>query len=361
LKILHITESLGGGVYTYFKDLGDFILSKKYDENYENILIYSPNRKELDKQKLKKELSKAFCLKEVLMTREISPYRDLIALYKLFGLIKNLKPNIIHLHSSKAGVLGRMLSVFFPKVRVYYTPHGYSFVREDISRCKKNFYWIIEKGMSVIFGGTTLACGDTEFNYAKNIGPAKLIRNGVQPNKTFNFKNRINNISNREIIIGTIGRISPQKNPELFNQIALSFPDIKFVWIGEGELNTKLTSLNINITGWLNKRQVLNITNTFSIYIQTSLWEGLPFTILEAMSLGKPIVATDVIGNKDAVKNGVNGILCKNVDEFKIAITKILSDDELERKFSDNSINRINKEFNLELNFTKLFETYSNT
>lgn len=359
MKVLHITESLGGGVYTYFNDLSEFMLSKGFNKGIENILIYSPKRVELDKVKMQNELSEAFLLHEVCMEREISPFKDLKAVFNLIREIKKIQPDILHLHSSKAGVLGRIASIFFPKIKVYYTPHGYSFVREDISKSKKKLFWNIEKYVSRIFGGTTIACGDTEYEFAEKLGPSLLIRNGVRTNDISEFKLAgNNNINNGEIIIGTIGRLSAQKNPELFNQVARYFPEIKFIWIGDGELRNSLNSNNIRVTGWLDKKDVLEITNSFNIYIQTSLWEGLPFTILEAMSLGKPIVATNVIGNKDAVLNGVNGYLCNNANDFKIAISKILLDKELYLDFSNNSLHRAKSKFDLETNFGRLIEIY---
>lgn len=357
MKILHITESLGGGVYTYFRDLGEFIVANKYNNSYENILIYSPNRRELDKGKLQNELSTAYALKEVQMTREISPIRDLIAFYKLVKLIKKIKPNIIHLHSSKAGVLGRIAAIFYPKAKVFYTPHGYAFTRMDISNLKKKFYLNIEKYMIKFFGGTTIACGDTEYKYASDMGSAVLIRNGVRP-IVINNENK-ERIEENSVTIGTIGRISAQKNPKLFNEIANFFPDINFIWIGDGELRNYLTSKNITVTGWIDRQDVLKTADSFKIYIQTSLWEGLPFTILEAMSLGKPIVATNVIGNKDAVSNEVNGYLCNDSSQFRKAITKIIKNKDLQNQFSLNSVERVNRDFNLKSNFKALFETYS--
>jgi len=100
------------------------------------------------------------------------------------------------------------------------------------------------------------------------------------------------------------------------------------------------------------------MTNSFTIYLQTSLWEGLPFTILEAMSLGKPIVATNVIGNKDAVSNGYNGYLCNDCIQFREAINKIIESEDLQNQFSNNSLVRINDDFNLESNFNTLIKIY---
>lgn len=353
IKVLHISETFAAGVYTYLKELCSHC---EDDDNIESYIIYSGNRIDTNKDKFKCDFSNKTKLIEVSMEREISPIKDIVAVVYLIKQINKIKPDIIHLHSSKAGVLGRLASVFFPKVKVYYTPHGYAFTREDISKFKKKLYWNIEKYMINIFGGTTIACGDTEYEYALNMGPAILIRNGVKPIAIINGNK--DELKEDEVSIGTIGRISAQKNPKLFNEIARCFPDIKFIWIGDGELRNSLTSKNITVTGWLDRQEVLEMTNSFTIYLQTSLWEGLPFTILEAMSLGKPIVATNVIGNKDAVSNGDNGYLCEDITQFRKAITKIIENKDLQNKLSDNSLVRINKDFHLESNFKMLLETY---
>src|SRR5690606_33464644 len=114
------------------------------------------------------------------MVREFSLIKDIKSTAQLVKTLKNINADIIHLHSSKAGVLGRVAVCFLKKKSlVYYTPHGYSFIRTDISKLKKNTYKFIESKMNYFFGTTTIACGDTEYEIASKIGKSKLIRNGV--------------------------------------------------------------------------------------------------------------------------------------------------------------------------------------
>ncbi|RAV29409.1 glycosyltransferase [Sinomicrobium soli] len=356
MKVVHIVEALGGGVYSYLKDLGEYFRNHS-SGRIENYLIYSANRKETDSQKIRSEFSTHFELIEVSMVREISFFKDVHALYSLVRLLKKIDPDIIHLHSSKAGALGRIANAFTSKKRVvYYSPHGYSFVRTDISKSKRKLFWLIEKCMTLFFGGTTIACGDTEQEYARQIGPAILIRNGIDI-KTIIKKNKE---KNRPYTIGTIGRICPQKHPELFNCIALKFPEIQFIWIGDGDQRSLLNSPNISITGWLPRETALDLVNDFHIYIQTSLWEGLPYTIIEAMALEKPVIATNVIGNKDAVEDGFSGYLCSDISEFEKAITTIRETPSLEQRMGSRSRLRAEKLFNKDVNFKQLEDLYLN-
>jgi glycosyltransferase involved in cell wall biosynthesis len=124
--------------------------------------------------------------------------------------------------------------------------------------------------------------------------------------------------------IVTCGRITHQKDPALFNRIAKYFEDLRgyeFIWIGDGEARSLLTSANITITGWMPIAQTRQMLETTDVYLSTSHFEGLPFAVLEALLLGKPVLLKDCIGNRDIVIDGINGNLFTEAEE---AITKIL-------------------------------------
>ncbi|KAB7528671.1 glycosyltransferase [Flagellimonas olearia] len=355
MRVVHIVEALGGGVYTYFKDLSAFISENESDIEF--YLIYSPNRKEIDKSRIEEDLSKSFKMIEISMVRELSLSKDFRSTHKVYKALKSISPDVVHLHSSKASVIGRVANAFlFRKNTVFYTPHGYSFLRKDIPVYQTKIYWVIEKGTQALFGGVTIACGDTEYLEARKIGTSLLVRNGIN---TGEFFKKIEARGPFSFTIGTVGRISEQKNPSLFNDIALRFPEIQFIWVGEGDLRNLLYAKNIIVTGWVNREKVLEFVQKFNIYVQTSLWEGLPFTIIEAMILSKPIVATNVIGNKDTVKNSYNGYLCNNVIEFENAIHSIKNDTTLEESFGKNSHIMAKELFDRDTNFRKLIGIYS--
>ncbi len=321
MKIVHVVESFGGGVYSYFKDLAAFF---SQFTDIETIIIYSNQRKEITQQQIDVDFPANIQLINIAMERELKPINDLKSTFTLRKLLKELQPNVVHLHSSKAGVIGRWATFLNGnKCKVFYTPHGYSFLREDVSHVKKKLFYSIEKITQLFFGGTTIACGDTEYKIAKRIGKSLLVRNGIDLNLLEQFYEKRDN-STRQLVIGTIGRISYQKNPTLFNAIALQFPEHMFFWIGDGELNHLLTAPNITITGWFtNNVAVFPYLNQLDLYIQTSLWEGLPIAVLEAMAFRKPIIATNVIGNKDIVINDYNGFLFNSASELYPIIKKL--------------------------------------
>jgi glycosyltransferase involved in cell wall biosynthesis len=356
LKVVHIVEALAGGVHTYFKELSFFFGSSEIKEAIDTTIIYSGTRKEVDSEKINTEFSKGVSLVELKMVREFSPLQDLKSLLKLTKELRRIQPDVIHLHSSKAGVLGRIACfLLFKKTKLFYTPHGYSFLRTDTSSFTKKMYRLIESSFQRIFGGATIACGDTEYGIAKTIGKSHLVRNGIDIKEVqkYNVKN-----DNDILTIGIVGRITSARNPGLFNEIALKHPGINFIWIGDGELQPLLTAANIKITGWfLDREDALTALNVIDIYIQSSLWEGLPIAVLEAMAMQKPVLATNIIGNKDVVVHNETGFLFDEIAELDNYI-EILKDEEVRHRFGIKGLERCQDLFDSAKNFKQLIALY---
>jgi glycosyltransferase involved in cell wall biosynthesis len=356
LKVVHIVEALEGGVYSYFKDLSDFFGNEEIRHKTETTIIYSGHRNGVSQKKVNTEFSSSVDLIHISMVREISPFKDLKSIIKLTKSLRKINPDIIHLHSSKAGVLGRTSSfLLFRKKKIFYSPHGYAFLRTDISYRSRKLYMLIEKSFQRIFGGTIIACGDTELEIAKEIGPVKLVRNGVD---VMRIRTHFKTTENSKLVISTSGRISSQKNPQLFNKIALLFPEFNFIWIGDGELKYLLNAPNITITGWItDKNKVLNYLNSIDIYLQTSLWEGLPIAVLEAMVLEKPVIATNIIGNKDAVVSNKTGFLFDEITALD-SYFEILKNEQKRIEFGKNGFERTRELFDKNQNFRQLLALY---
>lgn len=356
MKVVHVIEALGGGVYTYFKDLSFYFGEKEISNDIDTTIIYSGKRKEIDPKKIKEDFSNGVNLIEVDMIKNLSPLKDLKSTIKLYREFKKLNPDIIHLHSSKAGVLGRIAVFFlFKKKKIFYTPHGYSFLRADISKINKSLFWFIEKSFQMIFGGITIACGDTEYEISKKIGKSFLVRNGINIHE---IKKSTTDYINPILTIGIVARITFARNPKLFNEIALRNPNVNFVWIGDGDMKEFLTADNIRITGWmLNNADVINELNKIDIYIQTSLWEGLPIAVLEAMAMEKPVIATNIIGNKDIVVHNETGFLFNEIEELDTYID-ILSCKKTRKEFGEKGLKRCLDLFDKNKNFKDLVAIY---
>lgn len=348
-KVLHIVEAFGGGVFTMINDLTNGL-----KDEYDIVIAYGKrkqtpeNLRELFDSKIKLIEIKNF-------GRKLNLKKDIKALNELKKVIKEEKPDIVHLHSSKAGVLGR-IAANGKKYKMLYNPHGFSFLKQDDSKIKRLCYKTIEKIMAIInMKCIIIGCSEGEYKEAKKISKnAVCINNGIDieklTKKTEKFQKTEIDFENLKIC--TVGRIGYQKNPKLFNEIAGALPDNKFTWIGDGELKKELTSSNITVTGWKKEEEVLKELNKNDIFILTSLWEGLPISLLEAGYMKKICLVTDVIGNKDVIKNGKNGFIFNKTDEAVKIIQKI------NMKKYDEVTKKIRKEIEQIYNSKVMIEQY---
>ncbi|GHV70296.1 glycosyl transferase [Spirochaetia bacterium] len=246
--------------------------------------------------------------------REISPVKDLRALAQLRRILKPFQKTdtVIHLHSSKAGFLGRLACRLLGIDRVIYTPHCGAFVRTDISAFKRSLFRLLEKtGGS--FGGTVVGCCKSEAELYRPLSPKnrppRWVNNGVELVDSIDTPLQKNG---GRALVSFSGIAGPQKDPELFNRIALKNPEISFCWIGDGPLKDRLSAPNITISGWLGKAEVAQRLAQTGIYLSTAAWEGLPFGVLEAMNAGCALLLRDIPGNRDLVIPGENGYLFSN-------------------------------------------------
>lgn len=319
-KILFIVEAMGGGVFTYIVDLSNelvneydmyiaYAVRKQTPENYRD---YFDNRIHLIEVKN--------------FERSINPTKDMKAFIEIKNVAKRIKPDIIHLHSSKAGALGRF-AFNGRKTPLFYTPHGYSFLMQNHSTVKRMIYKAIESICSKR-NCMTISCSEGEYQETlKLTRKATYVNNGINIDELQRLIEQAGSIESHPFTVFTLGRICYQKNPDLFNKIAENLPDVKFLWIGDGELREKLTAPNIEITGWVKREDGLRYSLQGNVFLLTSLWEGLPISLLEAMYMKKLCVVSNVIGNRDVIHNGENGYICKNITDFEVAIEKIRSTD----------------------------------
>ena len=141
------------------------------------------------------------------------------------------------------------------------------------------------------------------------------------------------NSSNR-IRIGTLGRISAQKDPGRFCEVIKRLGNsskLDFIWVGDGQPceDSELRENNVNVTGWLNRNEALEIMSTFDIYLQTSRWEGMPLALIEAALLKVPVVTTDILGNRDVVNHKVTGFVAEDSDGLVSALEELIGSENL--------------------------------
>lgn len=359
-KILHITECLGSGVLFYVKNL-----CKWQVQDYEITVAYA-TRPETPKDFEKQFDPRVKFINVKNFTREITPSKDLKAFFELRKIVKEEKPDLIHLHSTKAGIIGRW-AINCNKYRVLYSPHAYSFLMQDCSSLKRKIYKTIER-ISDKKACITIADIDGEYEESLSVAHNSLcIPNGIDCNEmdiliseAEEFTDREKHDAQHKITVCTLGKVVPQKNPKLFNEIAGHFPDLNFLWIGAGALEYELDSENITITGWVSRVEAISKVMSSDIFLFTSAWESLSIALIEAMYIGKPCVVSNADGNRDVVKNGRSGYVCYSLDDYIKAISTLISDTAHIKNMGEEARQSVLEMYNtgkMEAQYKKLFES----
>ena len=325
-KILYVVEAMGGGVFTYIVDLANELVHE-----FDMYIAYAvrPQTPADYKDYFDKRIHlievKNFC-------REISLSKEFAAVREIKNIAAKVKPDIIHLHSSKAGVIGR-IAFDGNKVPLFYTPHGYSFLMKDKSKLKRTVYWGIEKWFARK-NCTIISCSPGEHQESlKFTNDATYVNNAINAEDLEKSLDAVERVDH-PFTVFTLGRICYQKNPSFFNSVAESMPDTKFLWIGDGELREQLKSKNVEVTGWVEREEALHRSMNANIFVLTSLWEGLPISLLEAMYMKKLCIVSNVIGNSDVIHNGDNGYVCDRVEDFVKAVRE-RKEEYVEKAYQD--------------------------
>lgn len=351
-RVFQVVESFGGGVFQSVRQICNNLPRELFDV----YLVYSLRRETPSNwESLIKEDVKRIYLP---MVREISPLKDLRSLFGLIKLLKDYDPHIIHLHSSKAGFLGRLSALLLGKKVVFYSPRGFSFLMKDASAWKRKLFFYLEK-LASLFGGVILACSCGELLEAKKLTRrVELLNNAVDLKEIDEVP--AYSFDEGRLRVAIVGRVTYARAPWLFKSIAskMASSSVEFLWIGGGELEGELKGSPVRVLGWLNRREALSYLKGIDIYLQTSLWEGMPIAVLEAMACGKPVVATDVVGNRDVVLHGETGFIARDEDEMIFFLKRLLEDEELRVKMGRSGRRRVEKEFSVEVMMDRLVYLY---
>jgi glycosyltransferase involved in cell wall biosynthesis len=272
------------------------------------------------------------------LSDRISISNDIISIIKIFKLLKKYEPNVIHIHSSKTGVLGRLMKVFFREIKIIYHVHGWSFSRSNGLKAKLIFF--IEKCLYNFTDKYIFVCKQDMIDFIKKGGNKNIMNKSeiIYPGTEFIDKSKINQhrtqlrkklgLDKDDLVIGTIGRVDFQKNPEKFLEIAKIFISYnnkaKFLWIGKGSLQQKVLDIinkyglnnHIIFTGFV--EEIEPYFSLFDIFVLTSRYEGLPITIIKALSLEIPVVSYNINGVNDLTKKykSVFGATPFKIDSF---------------------------------------------
>ena len=366
IRVLHVAEA-AGGVERYLQTL--FKYSDK--EQVENILVCSQN---YDYKKMKSLADRVIVLK---MAHQINPSSDIKVEKALRRIIKQLKPDIVYAHSSKAGALARIADLGL-KNKVIYNPHGWAFNMQQSSKKKEMYKWV-EK-ISAYFCDKIVCISDAEKESAlreKICKPSKLqvIYNGIDLEAIKNTIPKTKaelNIPEDAFVVGMVGRLSKQKAPDVFVKAAKlikdKIPNAYFLMVGDGELRGQVEEMihkfdldsSFLITGWVDNPT--SYMKVMDVGCLLSRWEGFGLVLPEYMACGLPIIATNVDAIPNIVKDGVNGMLI-NKDSFVGAqkvCTRLNSDTELKDRIIASAKSMVKNKFGAKRVAKESIELYKN-
>ena len=314
IRILHVAQA-AGGVDRYIRMLFKYLDTDKF----ENILVCSQDFHTTDYEGL------ADFFEHIEMNRAISS-RDLKAIVQVRKLIKKYSPDIVYAHSSKAGAIARIADIGM-KNRCIYNPHGWAF-NMQCSWAKKMMYAAIER-IAAPFCDTIVCISDAEKQSALekkicNPNKLKVILNGID---IAAYENSVHSVVRREdwnipqdaFVVGMVGRISPQKAPDVFIRMAKLVRDkisnAHFMIVGAGEQEDEIRNYaaeygfldSLHITGWVDNP--MDYIELFDVACLLSRWEGFGLVLPEYMLVGKPVVASDIDAIPGIVRHGENGLL----------------------------------------------------
>jgi len=320
-----ITKGNWGGAQRYVFDLASSLSVEKY----EPIVAYGEGE-ELPKRLAEKNIR---AVRIPALARDIGFWRDIKTFHEIYKLIKTERPDILHLNSSKAALLGALASFLFQlqnfktsKLKTIFTVHGWPF-KEQRSRPQKIGIFLLS-WLTAFFSDTIITICKSDFETSQRMPliskKIKLIHNGID---SFSFEKR----TKKEITIMTIAELTKNKGLiyalraiEMLSSDS-SIPKFRYIIIGEGEervaLEKFISEKNIGgivkLVGFVpNARAKLSNAD---IFLLPSLKEGLPYVLLEAGFVGVPIIASSVGGVSDIIEDMKDGVLIRAKREKEIA------------------------------------------
>ncbi|MCX6354076.1 MAG: glycosyltransferase family 4 protein [Candidatus Aureabacteria bacterium] len=313
------------------------------------------------------------------LVRELNPLKDLMALVGIWRVIRRRRYAIVHTHSSKAGILGRIAARFAGVPVIVHTVHGWGF-HDRMGRARRRSYIFLERVCGRFTDRLiTVSARDTETGISLGIGVPEryvTIRSAIDIER-FARTGR----DAREIrkglgmepdipIVGSVGRLSPQKAPQFFVKMAAkvlkSMPRINFLYVGDGPLRSEMEKMLRGLG--IEERVVLaglrpdvpELLAAMDVFVLLSLWEGLPRTVPQAMAAGLPVVASDVGGAAEVIRQGVTGFLVPPGDYRQAAefVLRLLGDAGLRQRMGEEAKKSIPPEFSVSHMVNRIEELY---
>lgn len=370
-----ITRFEPGGTYSILTQLFSF-LSKKYDIT----LIAGPSLqiKEEIEEFARDNNIKIIWVKE--LTRNINPLKDLFAFIKLYFIFKKGNFDIVHTHTSKAGITGRCAAKLAKARYVIHSTHGHVFFGY-FSAWKSRIFVFFEK-FAAKYADKIITLSDNEINDHLKLRIGKKeqfisVQNGINFNKfqqaaDKNRKKHLFNIPSDKKVITVIARLELVKGhiyfleavKELIEKHKIS--NVKVLLAGDGTLRQKLENM-VNagilkdIVVFLSfRKDIQDILSASDLIVLPSLNEGFGLVLVEAAAAGVPVIATNVGGIPEVIEDNKTGILVPPADSHALAgaMLKILKDESLAKRLAEAAKKMVHEKFNIERMFEEIENIY---
>lgn len=334
MKVLHVTEAMASGILTVIESFA----RTQMRTGAEVSVAYlrrpeSPASRSIDQMLA----VNGTALDLGSSNRRILSYFRLAKC--IFQALHHDTYDVVHLHSAKAGFLGRVIAFVIRRGdRVVYSPHGFPFLKLDITKSARGVVRRVEAALASI--GMLMVTSESELDIAqKTLGCTKvsLVRTGMPPEYFASLPIHQHD-GNRPPIVGMVGRITYQKAPWTFSAVAKEIGNkAKFVWVGDGDAALRkmwLEDAGIEVTGWVSSDELARFFDRCDILLFPTLWEGMSLSLIQAQAHGVPAVVSDVVGNRDAVKNGVTGFVCRSTEDLTASTNLLIQDLRLRKRMS---------------------------
>ncbi|HOF04812.1 MAG TPA: glycosyltransferase family 4 protein [Syntrophales bacterium] len=291
------------------------------------------------------------------LVRPVAPLRDLRAFLRIRGLIRRLAPQIVHTHTSKAGIIGRLAAFSAGVPVVVHTPHGHVFWGY-FGAVASRFFITLEKSASRLTDRLIMLTGQEKADHLRyRIAPPDkfvVIHSGVclepflQITAADSRPDSDPAFPPDSFVIGTIGRLTAIKGQRYLLEAAAGLlreiPELICIIVGEGELRRELAARAASLgmgeraffPGW--RRDVPSYMAALDLFVMPSLNEGMGRVVVEAMAAGRAVIASDVGGLRDLVVHGENGLLVPpgNAAALAAAIRTLYRDPKRRRIMGQN-------------------------
>ena len=310
LSVVEVLEATTGGTRRHLHD----VVTHLDPDRYRPMVVASTRRDEAFQTDVADLEARGIPVFRLDMVRPISPCKDAWHLFKLWRLLRHLRPDVVHTHSAKAGVLGRLAAWLNGVPVIIHTPHHFPF-EMDVSNPRKAVYLWLERLVARITDRLVCVC-EAERAVALTNRVARpeqlvVIENGIKlpaelPDPQRRELRRQLGVEEGELAVGIVARLSPQKGHACLLRALARLTDkstrIKLIAVGDGELAAELVGLaarlgvdpQVQMVGHRDAPQ--DLYPAFDIVAIPSLWEALPYVLLDALAAGRPVVATDVGG-----------------------------------------------------------------